>query len=39
MSRIQFVTYARRYGVRSAAWLACQLGISLAVTQLWLRSL
>ena len=39
MSRIQFVSYARRYGVRSAAWLACQLGVSLALVQLWLRSL
>lgn len=39
MSRTQFVVYARRYGVRSAAWLACQLGVSLTLVQLWLRQL
>lgn len=39
MTRTEFIAVAKRDGVANAAWLAAQLGVPLAQTQLWVRRL
>ena len=37
MSRAEFIAVRNEHGTYAAAWLAAQLNIPLAQTQLWLR--
>lgn len=38
MTRTEFKAAVAAYGVRNAAWLAAQLGVSLTLALLWLRT-